>query len=156
MQRFELLRPQTHLLGRLHEEMGRIFSEVFGDSHRAPRSPLNGFFAERSFPPLNLWEDEDSLYASCELPGVKLEDIEVLVKGRELTVKGERKPTENDQFAFHRRERAFGSFRRVVHLSKDIDADKVSASLKDGVLTLTLPKAQTARARKVEVKCLKG
>ena len=143
MQRFDLLRPQTHLLGRLHEEMGRLFSDVFDPRWRS--------YSDRTFPPLNLWEDDDNVYASCELPGVQLADIEVLVNGRELTIQGERKPLSNDQLTFHRCERRHGPFRRVVEPSKDVDADKVDASLRDGVLALTLPKVQAARARKVEV-----
>jgi HSP20 family protein len=119
-----------------------------------PRLEGNGFRAERVFPPLNMWEDEGNLYAECELPGVQMEDLEVTVIGRDLTIKGQRKPHDYEGAPYHRRERDMGSFHRVVHLPIDIDSSKVNAELQHGVLTMTLPKAPEARPRKIEVKCL--
>lgn len=83
---------------------------------------------------------------------MKIEDIEVLVVGHEMTVKGERKDAKRDGVTFHRRERGVGTFTRTLRLPSDVDTNKVEAAMKDGVLTITLPKAETAKARKIEVK----
>jgi HSP20 family protein len=85
-----------------------------------------------------------------------MDDLEVTVIGRDLTIKGHRKPQAADGTTHHRRERDAGSFHRTVRLPVDIDAKKVKAELRHGVLTVTLPKALEAQPRKIEVKCLKG
>lgn len=114
----------------------------------------NGSRTAPAFPPLNCWEDEGNLYAECELPGIEMNDLEIFVVGRDLTVKGQRKPREVGEATYHRRERDVGSFHRVVQLPVDIDSGKVSAELTNGVLTITLPKAPEAKPRKIEVKCV--
>jgi len=81
-----------------------------------------------------------------------MEDVEVLVNGDELTIKGQRKAAEAKEQSFHRQERVIGNFSRTVTLPFDVDAEKVQATLKDGVLRITLPKAASARPRKIEVK----
>lgn len=133
------------VLNELRREMDRLF-DGFG-----PR--INGWgWMQPAFPAINVWEDGDSLYAEAEIPGVNPEDIEVYTVGNELTIKGTRKPREGQDVTYHRRERGTGDFTRVVTLPVEIDADKVQASLKDGVLTVTLPKAEEAKARKIAVK----
>lgn len=114
----------------------------------------SGLFGSSAFPALNIWEDEGSLYAEAEVPGLKMEDIEILVSGRELTVKGQRKQGDNREEVYHRRERGTGAFSRVIRLPVDVDSGQVEATLASGVLTLKLPKAEAARLRKIQVKCL--
>lgn len=104
------------------------------------------------FPALNLWEDGDNLVVEAELPGLRLSDIEVLVIGNELTIKGERKAEKREEVSYHRQERGTGVFNRLVRLPVMIDAGKVEASFKDGVLTVRLPKAEAAKPRRIEVK----
>jgi HSP20 family protein len=108
----------------------------------------------RGYPPLNVWESEGSLHAEAEVPGMRTDDVEILVVGNELIVKGARKPAgeENVERVFHRRERGDGTFSRVVRLPVEIDAGKVSATLKDGILSIDLPKAEVAKPRRIEVK----
>jgi HSP20 family protein len=106
----------------------------------------------RAYPALNVWEEGDTLHAEAELPGMGMEDVEVFVVGNELTIKGMRKHVEEKEKSFHRQERGSSSFSRVVTLPFEVDADKVQATLKDGVLHLCLPKAESARPRKIEVK----
>jgi HSP20 family protein len=142
----------TRLLEQLRNGFCRLFFSDFLDERSRPEG--NGFRREQAFPPLNMWEDEGHLYAECELPGVQMDDLEVTVIGRDLTVKGLRKPQTVEGAPYHRRERDMGSFHRVVHLPVDIDSGKVKAELSHGVLTMTLPKAPEARPRKIEVKCL--
>lgn len=113
---------------------------------------LNTRFAPgRVFPALNVWEQGDELYAEAEIPGLKGEDLDITVVGNELTIKGQRQEAPIDGSVFHRRERGAGAFTRVVRLPAEIDASKVQATLHDGVLTLKLPKAESAKARKIQV-----
>ena len=96
---------------------------------------------------------DDNFYAEAEVPGLGMDDLEVFVVGNELTIKGRwNAERDDDQRVFHRRERERGDFTRVLTLPVEIDAEKVGAVLKDGVLTVTLPKAETARTRKIAVK----
>jgi len=111
-----------------------------------------GMLGRRPFPAVNTWEDETAVYAEAELPGLAMGDIEVTVMGDELTIKGERKDLEKEGATYHRRERGVGIFSRVLRLPVQIDADKVEATLRDGVLTIKLPKAQSALPRRIELK----
>jgi len=103
-------------------------------------------------PALNVWEEGETLKVELEIPGVKLEDVEVAFDKGELTIKGEKKVAIQESAVLHRRERMTGSFTRTMTVPWEIKADEVSAELKDGVLTVTLPKAEAAKPRKVAVK----
>ncbi len=133
-------------LNELQREMNRLFDGF------SPRLTGGPWMPAAAFPALNVWEDGDALYAEAEIPGVSQDDLEVYAVGNELTIKGTRKPREGDDVAYHRRERGTGEFTRVITLPVDIAADKVQASLKDGVLTVTLPKAEAAKPKKITVK----
>ena len=130
-------------LGHSTEEVERLFSEFFGV---APR----GLWGEAA-PALNLWEDDSNLYVETELPGYKLGELEIVVQKNELSLKGERKTEEIKDVRFHRRERGMASFARVIRLPAEVESDKVQAALRDGVLTITLPKAEEAKPRKIQV-----
>jgi len=105
-----------------------------------------------SYPPVNVWEDADNLYAEAELPGLQLDKVEIFVKGgNELTIQGERQPRD-EKGTWHRRERGFGKFSRTLALPIAVDPDRVEAHFEQGVLRLTLPKAEHARARRITVK----
>jgi len=120
---------------------------------------FDGFFEElpaarpyaAGYPALNTWEDGDHAYVEAELPGLSMDDLDVSVCGREVTIKGERKLAEPQGASWHRRERSWGQFTRTVTLPWDIDAEKVEAKLRDGVLTVRLPKAESAKPRKVKL-----
>ena len=141
----------THTLSRLRDEVDRLFGEF---SNEWPSfSPFN-LIAGRAFPALNVWEDDQNVYAEAELPGMSMENIEVLVTGNELTIKGERAEQSPEGASYHRRERGAGTFSRVLRLPVDVNADKVTAALKDGVLTVTLPKTAVAKPRKIKVKAI--
>jgi HSP20 family protein len=127
----------------LRREIDRLFDTFSGES---------GGFRPRTFPPVNLWEEGDNLYLEAELPGVAQDDLDISAVGNELTLHGRRNPRQGENVAYHRQERGFGEFSRVLTLPVDVDADKIQASLKDGVLTLTLPKAEAAKARKIKVR----
>jgi HSP20 family protein len=123
----------------------RFFDSAFRQLFDAPsmRTP---------FPALNVWEDGDKLIAEAEVPGLKLEDIELLAVGTELTIKGRRPEVREPNTAVHRQERGVGEFARTITLPVEIDSGKVEATLRDGVLMIVLPKAEPARARKIPVK----
>jgi HSP20 family protein len=103
-------------------------------------------------PSLNVWEEGETLKVEVEIPGVKLEDVDVAFNKGELTIKGEKKVEIKESATLHRRERLAGSFTRTMTVPWEIKADEVSAELKDGILTVTLPKAEAAKPHKVAVK----
>ena len=110
-------------------------------------------FARSVYPPLNLWEDDNNLYIEAELPELELSDLEIFVDGdNQLSIKGEHKQPEREKGMWHHHERVHGSFSRMGELPQYVDSDKVTAELKHGVLTITLPKRQEAKARRIEVK----
>jgi HSP20 family protein len=113
-------------------------------------------FSSRVFPAINITEDRDYYYLRAELPGVKSEDLDISVVENQVSIAGERKiPVERKEFGYHRREREDGSFRRTISLSMDVDADKVSAEMKKGILKVTLPKHERAKPRKVQISATK-
>ena len=140
----------SHPINRLRDEMDHLFENVF---EGFPRLTRDAWFAP-TFPPVNVWEDTENVYVEAELPGLKVDDIELLIMGDELTIKGECKDVCRDEGLCHRKERGTGSFSRAFCLPVGVDAEKVKATLRDGVLTVTMPKAEEAKPRKVEVKAL--
>lgn len=133
---------------RLRNEMDRLFDQFGG---AGPRS-----FGAGLYPAVNMWEDENSVYVEAELPGFELNELEMYVTGEnQLSIKGERKqPQLQDSGAWHRLERGYGAFGRTVELPYPVDSDKVSAEFQHGVLSITLPKAEAAKPRRIEVKAV--
>jgi HSP20 family protein len=115
-----------------------------------------GLYREPSagvFPLINITEDDNKLYLRAELPGVKPDELDISATGDSITIKGERKiPPENEKSIYHRREREAGSFSRIINLPTQIDTTKVEARSADGVLTLLLSKAESAKARQIQIK----
>ena len=107
--------------------------------------------AGRGRPAVNVWEDGEAVYAELEVPGVKSDQVELSVVGNELSIKIARPEIEQEGVTYHRRERGGGSFARVLRLPSDVDADHVQAELANGVLTVTLPKSEAVRPRKIRV-----
>ncbi|WP_235896470.1 Hsp20/alpha crystallin family protein [Oceanidesulfovibrio marinus] len=104
------------------------------------------------YPALDIAENEDSVTVTAEVPGMKAEDIDVTLERGVLTIKGEKKfEDERKGENFHRIERSYGSFQRVVQLPTEVDDEKVTANYKDGVLTLSMPKSPAAKKRKIEI-----
>lgn len=128
----------------LQNEMNRVFEDFFQDM--PTRRPYG-----RQYPAMNLWADGDAAWIETELPGLTLEDLDVSVRGNEVTIAGHRKIADQKDAAWHRRERAYGDFTRTLAIPWEIDADKVEATLRDGVLTVRLPKSESAKPKKVKV-----
>jgi HSP20 family protein len=127
--------------------MDRLFDEFGFDFGRA-----GGLRQPRSYPALNIWDDGDALCAEAEIPGVRKEDLEISAMGNELIIKGRRTLPEGGKRTYHRQERLSGEFVRAITLPVDVDADRIEASLNSGVLSLRLPKAETAKPRKITVR----
>ena len=108
---------------------------------------------ERAWAPVvDVYAKGDDIVVHAELPGVEKDDIEIHVENGTLTINGERKrASEIEEGKVYRLERAYGSFTRRFSLPKGLDASGVKASFKDGVLEVTLPKAEEAKPRKIEV-----
>jgi HSP20 family protein len=130
---------------RLQREMNRVFEE-YGWGGNAP--PALSF----AYPALNLWVDEENVFAEAELPGMTQDQVQVFVtEGNQLTIEGERKPVEVPQGVWHRQERGFGKFNRVITLPVPVDANRVEARLEHGILHLRLPKSAEAKPRRIPV-----
>lgn len=129
---------------RARRQMDRLLS-VFTGGVSSPAS-------SGVFPPLIVTEDGDTVYIEAEIPGIKVQDLDISVVGRTLTLSGERKPEEAQNVNYHRRERKWGSFRKALTLPEDVNTEAIHAECKNGVLKLVLPKAEHAKPRKITIK----
>lgn len=133
-------------LARLHNEMDDLFDGFF----RGLGRPFDGY---RAWPALDIAEQDDAIIVRAEVPGCKADDIDISVYGNMLTISGEKKETkESKDKGYYHTESVYGSFRREVNLPTDVDPANVEATCKDGVLSITLPKAAKSKAVKVQVK----
>lgn len=112
---------------------------------------LSGRREERAFPAVNVTHDADRFYLRAELPGMRVEDLDLSVDGNKITLRGRRDIPAEGEVSFHRRERAAGTFARTVGLPADIDADAVDATYRNGILTVVAPKAPEAKPRQIAV-----
>lgn len=132
-------------LDRIRRDLDRFLEGGMGTSD-------GEFLSAGVFPLMNVTEDNDHYYVRSEIPGVTLDDLDVSVSGRNLTVAGERNiPTEPSNVKYHRREREAGKFRRQFNLPMDVDSDRVQAKFRHGVLMIILPKAESAKPRKIAI-----
>ncbi len=148
MSLFKYINPELSTrspLSNLRDQFGRLFEVAFNE--RQPES-----FNDWS-PALDAFEDKDKYVVSLEVPGLKKEEIKVVVHDGVLTVSGERKfEKETKEGTVHRAERTYGKFSRSVTLPAAVKADQVAASYKDGVLTVEVPKAEEAKPKSIEIK----
>jgi HSP20 family protein len=104
---------------------------------------------------MNAWTTEDEEVVTAELPGINPNELEITIANEVLTISGERKPAENpDEVRYHRRERAAGKFTRSIQLSFPVDSEAVNAHYENGILTVTLPRTENDKPRKIAVKSL--
>ncbi len=123
-------------LTNLQDELDRLFE-----------SP-----ASKWLPALDVQEDKDSFVVRTELPGLKREDIEVSLHDGALLISGERKAeAKQEGVEIHRQERYYGKFQRTLTLPTPVAADKVKAQYKDGLLTVTVPKAEEAKPKQIDI-----
>ena len=133
---------------RLQSEIDRLFEEPFG-TWLTPDGP----FLEGWLPAVDVVEDKNNVIVKAEIPGMKKGEFEVYLMGENLNIAGERKvETEEENAETHRTERYYGRFHRSISLPAPVDGNKIAAHYKDGVLTVTCPKTEEAKRKKVEVK----
>lgn len=127
-------------MNQLQREMNHLFSNYQG--HRA----------EREFPLFNVWEDMNGLLLTTELPGVEPQDIEIVVVGDTLTLKGNKKePEMGEKDSYFQRELFYGNFSRSVKLPYRVNPDKVEAKFNNGVLTVKLDRPEEEKPKKITI-----
>ena len=136
-------------LGRLRDEADDLFGRLFDDwGWPLARSERGAWW-----PALDIAEHEDVIVVKAELPGMTGDDIEISVTNNVLSISGEKKElTEEKEENYYHVERRYGQFRRDVNLPTDVDAEKVEATYRDGVLTVKVPKSEKAKPRRIEIK----
>jgi len=135
-------------VSRLRREMDRLWDEFFGPGRRAFR-PLEAEWA----PAVDVSETPDKVVVKAEIPGMEAKDIDISLSGDVLTIKGEKKSErEEKKENYHLVERSYGSFSRSLSMPVAVDADKIEANYKKGVLTITCPKKEEAKPKAIEIK----
>jgi len=133
----------------VRERINRLFDERFAGFP----APTEETFTREWAPPVDIHEDKDNIVVKAEVPGMKKEDVSIEIKDNVLTLKGERKfEKETKKEDYHRMERSYGSFVRSFSLPSAIKVDKVVANYKDGILEITLPKAEEAKPKAIPIK----
>ncbi len=105
------------------------------------------------FPPVNLWVNRDNLIITTEIPGIAPETIDITVADKSLTIRGSREPEEEREGeSYHRRERWHGTFSKTLELPFSVESGKVEAQVTKGILTLSLPRAEAEKPKKITIK----
>ena len=130
------------------------FMRLFEDWFNTNEGGVPELWTEGRFmPALDVTEDESMLSLTAELPGVSKDDIDVSIEDGVLSLRGEKKEeAKSEGTGWHRLERRYGRFERRIRLPDYVDAENVDAEFKDGVLKLSVPKAERARPRTIKVK----
>lgn len=140
--------PPLWPLSQLRSDIERLFEEPFSDW----LAPTPGLFGDWG-PPVDVFEDKNNVIVKVEIPGMKKEEIAVDMVGEMLNISGERKEeAEYKGAGSYRSERYFGHFHRSVSLPAAVQAEKIDAHYKDGVLTITCPKTEEAKRKQIEIK----
>jgi len=147
MANMDVFRELDNLRREIDEAFrGAGYQRPFGTSFLSP-------VTSRQFPLVNFSEDEGHIYLDALVPGVDPNDVDVTVLRNTLTITGQRKPFEEKKgHIVHRSELGSGTFSRTLELPVDIDPEKLSADYKDGILRITLAKAEHVKPKKIEIK----
>ncbi len=124
---------------RMQKEISRLLSSVVPSS-------------SQDFPAVNVWTNEEKALVTTELPGISDADVEISVAGKLLTVRGSREPVKiGEDESYHRRERWYGNFTKTVEIPFPIDAEKVEAKLNKGILSISLPRLEADKPKKITI-----
>jgi HSP20 family protein len=135
-------------LSSIQEKMNQLFEDTLSRT----RGREEGLAAGMWTPAVDIYETGESVVVKAELPGLTKEQVGIEVKDGVLTLKGERKvEREVKEENYHRVERAYGTFQRSFSLPASVDQEKIGATLKDGVLEVTLPKKEQAKPKQISV-----
>jgi len=130
----------------LREAMDRLFDDAF-------TRPLSLNNSNWSVPAVDMYQTDNEVVVKVALPGIKADDVQINVTGEVLTLKGETKHEEEKQEkAYHLREQRWGTFERSIVLPTEVVADKAKADFENGVLTITLPKAEEVKPKSISIK----
>jgi len=136
-------------LEQMHNQLASLFE---GGTHRHPNGRRLST-VEMWTPVVDIVEDDRAYLVTAELPGIRKEDVHLTLEDGVLTITGERKQEHEEKTRkFHRVERAYGSFSRSFALPENVDAEKIEARFRDGVLAVAVAKSESARPRHIEVK----
>lgn len=128
----------------LQTDLNRLFGRTFGEGDETAVGAWSPF--------LDLYETPEKFVVKVDLPGMSSEDVDLTFDDNVLTIRGERKWTDEvNEESFHRVERRYGAFTRSVSLPAHVDADGIQASFSDGVLEIAVPKSETAKPRKIKI-----
>jgi HSP20 family protein len=142
--KMKIWEPFTELVS-MRDDMDRLFDTFFGTDPHTTEDMWR--------PAIDVEESNGNLLVRAEVPGMKKEDIKVAVKNNVLTISGERKrENETKEKTSHRIERCYGKFSRMIRLPAEVDAEKVKATYKEGVLHVTLPTPEAMKPKQIEVK----
>jgi HSP20 family protein len=133
-------------LSNLRDELDTLFEMPFWSNFGRQSQLFSGWS-----PALDLYQSNDNVIARVELPGMRKEDIEISLHDGMLTINGERQGETSEGDKAERTERYVGKFRRSISLPTQVDANKVTANYRDGILTVTLPKAEEAKPKQIKV-----
>jgi len=129
-------------MDQLQREMNRLFDST----------SRGQVFSAPNYPAINIWTNDNGQLISAEMPGVHPDDIDIDVTGDALSISGDRKPDEVAKDArYHRRERSYGSFSRTIQLPFMVDTNKVEANFKNGILMISLPRAEADKPKKITI-----
>lgn len=149
MTRWDREFPAFRGLQSLKCDMNRIVDEFF----RGDILANDSFFARDWNPSVDVVENKDNYLLNAELPGMNKDDVKITLENNVLTIRGEKKnELEKKEGNYHRIERSFGSFERSFTIPGTVKADNIEAQFSDGVLTVTLPKAEEAKSKTIDVK----
>ena len=136
----------------LRDRMNRLFEDM-----STPKGEEKDIMPGAWAPSVDIYENENEVVLAAEIPGVDEQDVEIKVEDNNLTLRGERKfEKETKEENYHRIERSYGSFARRFALPNSIDAEKVAAEYKDGLLTLTLPKREETKPKTIKINVSKN
>ncbi|MDI6740471.1 MAG: Hsp20/alpha crystallin family protein [Candidatus Edwardsbacteria bacterium] len=133
-----------------HDDMNRVFSDFFGPPWRMPgrRGLTDSLWA----PLMDIEETKEELVVKAEIPGMTKDDIKIQITADVLSISGERKhEEENKDKTYHRIERTYGKFQRIIRLPTEVQSGKTKASYENGVLTIRIPKSEEVKPREISI-----
>lgn len=146
MTRWQDIHGMLGAMDLFRNQMNSLFNE-FDRTHGFSR----GWEIAETYPLANLSDTGDDLELIAELPGIDREDLKVKIQGNYLEISGSRRADAPEGYTVHRTERSTATFSRSFTLPYEVDAAKVTAILKDGLLTMTLPKSEAAKPRQISI-----
>ncbi len=145
--RFRTIPELDRLVDELHESVNRLFERDFEEGRRG-RTTTKAMWE----PQVEITETSEAVIADVELPGVRPKDVEVLFRDGELIIEGKRERERFDHGKYLRQERPYGKFRHVIRPDSPVDEQNITATFRQGLLTIWMPKSESATTRQISIK----